>query len=63
MAFLIASKNPKIPQDRAFTRRAIVYTDADRDLVVNAIRRAEPGLIVRIGLCADMADRGATRIG
>lgn len=48
MAFLIASKDPKIPQDRAFTRRAIVYTDADRDLVVHAIKRAEPGIIVSV---------------
>lgn len=48
MAYLIASKDPKIPQDRAFTRRAIVYTDADRDLVVQAIRRAEPGVLVTV---------------
>lgn len=48
MAWLIGSKDPKIPQDRAFTRRAVVYTDADRDLVVQAIKRAEPGTLVSV---------------
>ncbi len=48
MAFLIASKDPKIPQDRAFTRRAIVYTKADRDLVRDAIKRAKPGTLVSV---------------
>lgn len=42
MAYLIASKDPKIPQDRAFTRRAIVYNPVDAAIVKSALSRAYP---------------------